>query len=168
MAEQTEPMTKQALLDNIHAGRQRLETTLARVDAGQMVQPGAEGVWSVKDILAHIAYWEEELIGWLETAQRGEVPADLAAGFTDEGVDRQNAAVYQQHRDRPLDEVLADFGSSHQAMLRVVERTPEQDLVDPDRFAWHQRQPLWKPVAETTYWHYDEHRDAIRAWLGKT
>jgi hypothetical protein len=168
MSEQTGRMTKQALLDSIHAGRQRLETTLAGLDAGQMLQPGAEGAWSVKDILVHIAYWEEELIGWLETAQRGEVPADLAAGFTEEGLDRLNAAVYQQHRDRPLDEVLAEFGSSYQAMLRVIERTPEQDLVDPDRFAWRQGEPLWKPVAGTTYWHYDEHRDSIRAWLEET
>lgn len=37
----------------------------------------------------------------------------------------------------------------------------------PDCFAWRQGQPPWKPVAGTTYWHYDEHRDSIRVWLGE-
>src|SRR3990172_50343 len=28
----------------------------------QMIQPGVDGVWSVRDLLAHVSWWEDELL----------------------------------------------------------------------------------------------------------
>ena len=61
------------------------------------------GKWSVKDLVAHITWSESEMVGVL--AGRALVGSDLWSLTNDE----RNEIVYQQNRDRPLDEVLAVF-----------------------------------------------------------
>jgi hypothetical protein len=45
---------------------------------------------------------------------------------------------------------------------------PEDDLMNPDRFAWSQGEPLWEAIAGDTYEHYHEHIAQIQAWLAKS
>lgn len=49
---------KTEILDQIRTTRQQFEEALAQVPAAHLTQPGVNGEWSVKDILAHIAWWE--------------------------------------------------------------------------------------------------------------
>ena len=58
MNAQTEKMTKSELLNQIRTERGQLEETLARLTHAQMLLPGVDGEWSVKDALAHISTWE--------------------------------------------------------------------------------------------------------------
>jgi hypothetical protein len=166
MSEQMEPISKEEMLSAIRAERKSLEGTLAQLSPGQMLQPGVEGVWSVKDILAHIVAWEQRMIRWVREAVRGEVPQMLPPGMTWDDIDEWNEQIYEENRDLALEEVLAALQRSHQEALDVVESTTEEDLVDPTRFDWREGRPLWPIVAANTWWHYKEHNESIRAWLG--
>ena len=42
------------VLDALRGGRAAWETLLAQIGADRMMQPGVEGDWSVKDIIAHV------------------------------------------------------------------------------------------------------------------
>src|SRR5437867_9147809 len=55
-------ITARELLHSIQEERARLEATLARLTGEQILAPGADGPWSVKDILVHISYWERDLL----------------------------------------------------------------------------------------------------------
>lgn len=160
-----EQMTKSELLELIQGEHQRLEATLSELDKDQMIQPGVVDHWSVKDTLAHIAVWEKRMVRWVGEAVRGRVPEMLPPGMTWDDLDEWNEQTYQEHRDRPLAGVLADFERSYQEALQVVQVTPEKDLVDPNRFEWLDGEPLWRLVAANTFWHYREHDESIRAWL---
>ena len=158
-------MDRQALLANMRAGRERLAAALAQMDEARMMEPALYGLWSVKDLLAHIGFWEQYIFNTYRTLQRGDVP-DPAPDET--SLDAINAWVFAEHRGRPLADVRREEGQAYQALLSLAETAPEDDLFDPHRFAWTQGHPLAELIANNTYEHYDEHLEDLRAWLGET
>jgi pimeloyl-ACP methyl ester carboxylesterase len=160
-----EQMTKPEILGRIHSERETLTEALKRGSAQQMTEPGVENQWSIKDILAHISAWESRMVQWTEESLRGEVPQRPASGMTWDDLDRLNEQIYQLNKDKPLEEVWAEFQRSHQEALEAVEALTESDLTDPQRFAWREGDPLWHMIAANTWWHYQEHGEAIQAWL---
>jgi hypothetical protein len=162
-----EQMTKARLLEEIRAERARLEALLAGIDEGQMLLPGVNGRWSVKDVLAHIVVWEERMIHWLGENARGETPQMLPPGMTWDDIDQMNEQTYLEHRNRPLAEVQSAFRASYPQAVQAVEAVPEADLIEAGRFAWFGNDPLWHLVAANTSWHYAQHAKAVRAWLEK-
>ena len=155
----------QTLLTNMRAGRERLAAALARMDAARMVEPALYGLWSVKDLLAHLGFWEHHIVVAYRTLQRGDVP-DPAPDET--SLDAINARVFAEHRGRSLADVQREEGQAYQALLSLAETAPEDDLFDPHRFAWTQGHPLAELIGNNTYEHYDEHLEDLRAWLGET
>ncbi len=160
-----EQINKEKLLKEIQLERQRLEKTLERISAQQMITPGVIDDWTVKDILAHITVWEKRMVQWLEQTTRDEVPEMLPPGMTWDDLDQWNEETYQKHRHRALDEVLTDFKLSYPQALSAVQEITEEDLIDPERYPWRDGRPLWVMVAANTSWHYKEHEETITTWL---
>jgi len=61
-----EAMGKRELLSALTDERAHLSAMLARLDDSQMVTPGVQGNWSVKDILAHMSAWDRRGMRWLK------------------------------------------------------------------------------------------------------
>jgi hypothetical protein len=162
-----EKLGKSELMALIRAERDELEGTLAGLSDAQMLQPGVEGEWSVKDILAHISTWERRMVRWVGDTVREEVPVMPGPGMTWADLDKLNQQTYLANRDRPLAEVKEGFRLSFLAVLRTIEAVPETDLLEPGRFAWREGEPLWKMVAANTYWHYKMHNVSIAARFAK-
>ena len=160
-----EQMSKEKLIEDIQIERLHLERTLEKISRQQMVTPGVMDDWTVKDLLAHITVWELRMIRWLEQTVRDEVPEMLPPGMTWDDLDQWNEQTYQKHRNRDLDEVLADFELSYPQALSAVQGISEEDLIDPGRYAWRDGRPLWEMVAANTSWHYKEHEETITTWL---
>lgn len=160
-----EQMSKGRLLSEMQDERARLEATLNQIDPQDMVAPGVVDNWTVKDLLAHISVWEQRMIRWLADSVRDVEPQMLPPGMTWDDLDQWNEQTYQEHRQRPLQEVLAEFGASFPQAVSAVQAVSEADLVDPDRFPWREGRPLWVMVAANTSWHYKEHNEALEAWL---
>jgi len=83
-----------------------LEALLANFSDEEIVQPGRFGEWSVKDMLAHITFWEQRLIAYVNGAKESLVQPDEDE---EAAIDRINAEVLAANRDRPLTEVRAAF-----------------------------------------------------------
>ncbi len=160
-----EQMTKGKIMAAIQSEWEALQTTLNQLSETQMLEPGVENGWTVKDILAHITDWEIRMVAWIEESLRGEVPQRPAPGMSWDDLDRLNQQTYLLHKDALLSEVSTDFHSSYQTALKTVESLTEQDLVDPQRFAWREGDPMWHMVAANTWWHYKEHNESIVEWL---
>lgn len=109
-------MTAQELLALMATSRARLLATIDGLSPEAMVQPGAAGDWSVKDVLAHIAAWQSRLVRLLF-----QLPRQAKPQWDARDVDGINAQIYDQQKDRALDLVLADFhGVYEQVRLRVA------------------------------------------------
>lgn len=140
------------IADLMRAEHQRLEALLADIPDEQFAQPGAFGEWSVKDMLAHITFWEQRLIAYLTGAHES-----LIQPGEDEqaGIDRINASVFAANRDRPLAEVRAAFDGSYQQTLAQVESLSDDALA---------HQELYGLIAGDTFGHYREHIKMLEDW----
>ncbi len=150
----TKHATKAALVEDIRAQRRRLEKNLAVFSAEELVQVGAIGEWSVKDVLAHLMDWEQRFIGWYKAGLRGETPETPAPGLTWRELDKLNQRIFDQYRDEPLEEVRAKSSASYQEIVALLEGMSEEELFTPDRYRWLNGERLADWAAANTCNHY--------------
>lgn len=60
-------MEKTTFINTLKEARAEWEALLAQVDEDRMLQPGAAGKWSVKDIIAHVTWGEREIVPVMRT-----------------------------------------------------------------------------------------------------
>ncbi len=162
MAKQT---SKAQLLKDIQAERRRLEKTLSTLEAAEMVQAGAVGTWSVKDVLAHLAAWEKLFLDWYQAGIQGSAPGTLPVGMGKRAIDALNQQIYTQNQGRSLEEILAEFQASYRQILAVIEAIPEGDMFSCGRFSWTGELALVDYIAGNTCSHYAWARSQISKWV---
>ncbi|MBN2115631.1 MAG: ClbS/DfsB family four-helix bundle protein [Anaerolineales bacterium] len=156
-------MSKPQLLASIQNGYDRFKELLVEFEGEQMQQAGAVGKWSVKDTVAHIVVHEQRMIQWMKERLHGEHPRlPQPYNMPDDELNKLNEQINQENRDRPLDDILRDLDRTHGEALRLVETSPEEDILDPARFRLQGGEPLWEAIAANTFWHYEEHAQDIR------
>jgi hypothetical protein len=152
-------MTLATFLDSLRSGRAEWEALLAQISTDRMTQPGVEGDWSIKDIIAHVTWHEREIEGVLRA--RALVGSEL----WDLPLDQRNAAIFEQNRDRPLNDVLEESRQVFPQLLELAESLSDEDLNDPHHFQGMPEDWLpWGLVADNTFTHYPDHIASIRAW----
>lgn len=152
-------MDKKGFISSVKSARAGLDTTIAGLTDQQMLLPGVSGEMSVKDILAHIAWFEREMITVLH--QYALAGSDLWALPPDE----RNAAIHQLNRQRSLQDIRQEAVETFQQLLRELENLDEAALYDPGLF--RDMPAEWSPsqlLAENTYEHYQHHNADIQAW----
>jgi hypothetical protein len=112
------------------------------------------GVWGVREILAHIAGWQREMIPVLERVARGEKP--IADGVSYEDVDAWNARHVGARRGLTVEGVRAELEASHREFLAAARAVPEARFA-PDKTAT-------RVVDLNGPHHYREHAAQILAW----
>jgi hypothetical protein len=100
------PKTTVELLSLVDQAWTALESTVARLEPGQLTDVRDPAGWAVKDHVMHVAAWEDALL-----ARLAGRPVHEALGLDEatlsQGEDTENAAIFARHRHRPLAEVLA-------------------------------------------------------------
>src|SRR2546430_1161158 len=158
-----EPMTSARLLSIMRTERAEWEALLAQVGEARMTEPGVEGQWSVKDIVAHLTWYDRTFVEGAQTVMRGE-PL-VRTGLRALEMDERNERIAAESRNRPVHDVLADSRQVFDQVLAVVRTCPDDVLNDGRRFGPPDDVPPWVLVANNTYEHYREHDRAIRAWV---
>ena len=160
-------MTKAKLLHTLRAERAKWDALLVEVGESRMEEPGAEGEWSVKDSIAHLAYYEQWIADRMHEQLRGEAytpnPTDMLH------YEQRNKVIYEQYKDSSLGEVQAASRQSFQSLIAAVEAHSEEFLLEPQSIAGAP-QPIivWKYLRSEVYDHYPDHIAPIRAWLEAT
>jgi hypothetical protein len=95
------PTTKNEVVELITEARAALEVVIAETPADRREEPLSSGL-SVKDMLAHITFWERSLLDRLEASATGGDFAALPYEI-DADVDAINARVHAQHRSHSWD-----------------------------------------------------------------
>ncbi len=159
-------MKKSELLDRLQQAYQQWEEFIGQVSPTRMDQPGVNGDWSMKDMIAHLTGWNRWLVIRLQAALRGEPeipywPAHLRAE------DDINAWIYEANRNRSVDEVLDETRQIFQQLFAVVEGLPDQVRIERVEPAYYL---VWVgdkrfPAGEFFDHYRDEHEPDVRAWL---
>ncbi|HEX5501807.1 MAG TPA: DinB family protein [Thermomicrobiales bacterium] len=141
------------LLRRLDAAWAAFEASYAGLSGAQLVEPGVEGDWSVRDLLAHVTIWEEEALEHLPTIIAGGRPPRYA---TQGGIDAFNARMVERRRGLSLAEVGRRQAETHARLVAFIRSAPA------DQFARDTR--ARRRLRLDTYGHYPLHAAAIRAW----
>jgi len=142
------------LLTRIEEPWSALKGAYGGLSAAEMLEPGVIGIWSVKDIIAHVTTWEEEALAHLALILAGGKPPRYSV--THGGINAFNAQMTQRNRDLPLSEVLRRRDDIHLRLLAFIQGAPEETFATDTRAR--------RRLRLDTYRHYAIHARAIRTW----
>jgi hypothetical protein len=158
--------TREEALAAFDAARREHQAFLATIPRERMTEPGATGPWSVKDVIAHVAAWRGRTLDRLEAAAAGrpEPPPPWPPELDED--DPINAWFYEQHRDDPLDAVLARWDASFDRLLAAFMALPDEVVCDPAYFPWLEGITLAEAMHSGFLGHFqEEHEPVLRKWL---
>ena len=120
----------------------------------EMMEPGVTDHWSVKDIIAHVTWWEQESLAHLPHILAGGVPPRYSVTYG--GIDAFNAQKTRQTSSSSLSEVLLQQDETHRRLIDFIQSVPDIHFARETRFR--------RRLRADTYGHYPEHAGAIRRW----
>jgi len=147
-------MDRSQLLKRLDRAWEALKESYADLSDSELMKPGVTGGWSVKDIIAHVTWWEEEALTHLPVILAGGKPPRYSATYG--GIDAFNARMAERKRNLPLSEVLRQRDGSHRRLVDFLQSAPEEQFIRETRFRHRLRLD--------TYSHYLKHAEAIRKW----
>lgn len=146
-------MHKERLFQRINDSWGALQDAIAGLTDEQLTTPGVTGHWSVRDLMAHVAAWEEEALHALPIiVDGGRLPKYASQG----GIDAFNARNQEAQRDSSLEVLRHDMAATHQRLLAYVQRAPESAYAAEGR--WLKRLRL------DAYGHWQQHTEQILSW----
>ncbi|NUM43548.1 MAG: ClbS/DfsB family four-helix bundle protein [Anaerolineales bacterium] len=165
-------MNKSDLLKWLKEEYRQWETLLDQIGPSRMDQPGVNGNWSMKDLIAHMTYWHPRLTTRLQAAQRGEPDPPPPWPPHLQTDDEINAWIYETYHDRPVHEVLEDTKQIFQQFLAVIEGLPDDVRVEEVQHNDRAYYVVWVgekrfPAGEFFDHFHDDHESDVRAWLAQ-
>jgi hypothetical protein len=145
---------REQLLARIELAWEAFQASYAGLPDERLVEPGVAGDWSVKDVIAHVTWWEEEALTHLPHIVEGGRPPRYSVTYG--GIDAFNALMAERKRHLSLAEVLRQAGETHERLIAYVGSVPEEFIARETRFR--------RRLRLDTYSHYPIHTEAIRRW----
>ena len=147
-------MDRSQLLKRLDKAWEALKASYAGLSDAELTEPGVTGDWSVKDVIAHVTWWEEEALTHLPLILAGGRPPKYSIRYG--GIDAFNAQMAEQKRELSLSEVLRERDDTHRRLTDFVRAVPEDQIARETRFR--------RRLRLDTYSHYPKHAEAIRTW----
>jgi uncharacterized protein (TIGR03083 family) len=145
------PASKQELLELIRAEWSALDARVAPLSDEQLAAPRLAGSWSIKDVLAHITWWQLRMLRRLNNEQ---LPFALPGETHETTIQRINDEVYQEHSGQSPAEIKAGYYASFEHVMESLAGYSEEFLLA------HREE-----IQGDTWDHYAEHNAAIRQGL---
>lgn len=163
------PSTKTELLDRLQAGRAAWDILIAQVPDERLTAPILPNDWSVKDLLAHVAAYEQWTATQITAAHEHRTPTNLELYGVDElpvdadswDLDQNNAAIYARYQEVPLAEVQVFAADAFNHLIAAVEAVPDAELNTPRE--WARGTSILDIVPGQSYAHYAHHVDDLKA-----
>ena len=147
MTDQESPRTPRELIDRTERQWQAWVEAVDGIPDERLAEPMV-GHWSAKDLLGHVAFWEDWVIGDCQRILAGEPDSGEDMDPINQGQveETKNASVAEQKRYRD---------EAHARLMAFLGTIPADTPLFPQ---------LAKALEWETYAHYDEHAAEVRAW----
>ena len=147
-------MNRQQLLKQLDKAWEAFKESYAGLSDSELMQPGVTSAWSVRDLIAHVTWWEEKALMHLPLILDGGKPPRYSVTYG--GIDAFNAEMTERKRNLSLSEVLQQRDDTHRRLIDYVQRAPEEQFTRETRFR--------RRLRLDTHSHYPKHAEAIRKW----
>lgn len=157
MADAADPQV-QALVDELVAARNEFQAALEDIDPALLTSPGLVGVWSARELVAHMGYWAGHAAEAIHLAEQGrldEFEADVPS------VDERNAVVARVAGETDMATVRSREELAFEAFRKRILTVDPEWLSERDADSDTLEEIIKYDGAE----HYREHTSDIRAWF---
>ena len=151
-------MRRDQLLGKLDAAWRDLADSYADLPVTRLLETGVTSRWSVRDVIAHVTWWEEEALKHLPAIAEGIRPPRYSVAYG--GIDAFNALMTAARSELSLGEVLGQFAVVHARLIGYLRGVPESLIAT--------ETPFRHRLKLDTYGHYPKHAKAIREWLART
>ena len=152
-------MTKEDVLAKLAESRRDLHRAIQGLSDEEMTQVQVEGVWTIKDVLGHIASWEEFCLKPLQRYADGDpFEAEVTKDYLS-----LNPVLVSRKRNTPLDTILDEWDAIRQELTATASKLSaeqwEQKVISP----WGDEGTVTEMLDEL-YEHELEHAHTIQQW----
>ena len=144
--------SREEALDVLERGHGATFALLAELSEEQMTLPDAigGGEWSAKDLVGHLAFWEELSLQALEEFRRGERPRVEDIFDSDEAVDRENADDVARKPAMPWTQVRDAAQATHGSLVGAIRAMSNEEWTARAPYPAERRTTLGALLASVT------------------
>ena len=143
---------KQKILDLVQITYADLMDLVASLSPQEKKAKGNLKLWSAKDMVAHLSFWERHFINQLDKMVKDEkIP------MAGEYLDQVNDGVLYEHMDETLEDALGEYQQIHAELLKKYDSFSAEDLSEPKKFAWLEGRPMSDRILGNSVWHPQSH-----------
>lgn len=156
-------------IDILKYGQLTVLQTIEGFPESEWETPGACGVWSVKDIIAHLTSYEHMLVDVLSTFVGGgsttsPAPTPYLTRYTDPNGNFNDSEVAAR-KEKTIREVLGEFNDTHAQVKSMVAQIPPETLRQSGTLPWYgAAYALDDFIVYAFYGHKREHSAQIAAF----
>jgi hypothetical protein len=142
------------LLRTITTAHMELAVLVDRISDDRLRERAMDN-WRGKDVLAHLAWWQDHSAQVTEALRAGRLPDDddNPSSTTDD----INERVYREHLDDPANVTRVAFTQSFERLLAAITPLNEDELFSTDRWPWLEGDALAEMLLWDTSRHYEAH-----------
>jgi len=119
---------KEALIAELDCARERLNLILDRVTPQVEIYPS----WKLKQVLDHVAGWDDAVIAAILSHSRGDVPAVTAP----RGIDYYNAETVTTRESLPLEHSRREYDATRKQLKQAIRDMPSDKFTQPFVSPW--------------------------------
>lgn len=149
-------MDKSEVSTRLTESRQALLTAIAGLSEEELTGPKVDGIWTVKDLLGHIAAWEGTLLKPLADYAVGE--PFIAQVILDH--DAWNAEQAARRSSSSVLELQLELNSIRQDLLEAFEKLSDAQLTKTFLAPWGEKNTILEMLSGLA-WHEEEHTKSI-------
>jgi len=154
-------MTEEDTLTRLVENRRALHQAIEGLSEEEMTQIQVEGVWTIKDVLGHIASWEEiYLEPFRRFADGGPFEVEVIEDYL-----IWNDVEAARKRDVPLDAILDELATVRQGLVEAASRLSAGQWEQRVPFAWGGEGTI-ADTLEGLHEHELEHVRSLQQWRG--
>jgi hypothetical protein len=142
---------KSKLLDLLHHAHADIVALGNEVSEQERNASGTFERWSARDLIAHIAHWQDQLTQNLAAARRGEQgPAAVEE-------DETNKMVFEKNRTRAFDDITAWAERVYAALVAQVNEFNDAELTDPHAQSFYANRSHKDSIIGNSFTHSETH-----------
>ena len=123
MATKSQVLRKDQIVSAMVAARQNILDEVSKLSSVEQDQVFL-GVWSIKDLLAHLIGWDKTTLRAVKSVLKRQLPSFYK--YHDRDWQTYNAMLVKKHKKDSLDELLAEARASQANLLEYLQTIPPE------------------------------------------
>ena len=152
---------REEMINLLKISNREQQNFISTLTADERSAEGKIDAWSAKDRLAHVVYWDADLVAQISGQERD--------GTDDiEDFNEENAFVWKKYQAATWQDIEQLIETTHDRFITLLEKLSEEQITDPEWYDWMNGRPLWRSITFGTFYHALQHLAELYALRGDT